>query len=250
MKKFLAGIIGAAAFAGNALAADLPARVPYKATPNEVVAFNWGGFYTASSLGGGWQHINGTVGGLADNTRATNAWSGSHVGIQGQWGNWVLGVEGSYSSPLNGKFASSVGGTANCAVGAGFTCNSRIRGIWAGGAKVGYAVGDWMVYGAGGYANARIEDMIITAPGGIGVTTSKANHGGWYAGGGVDWYVTRIWYSDLILGVEYRHYDFGNKAHTDPGFAGIKTFKADVDTVMAKATFKWVGMGPLTPFVQ
>ncbi len=44
MKKFLAGIIGAAALAGNAFAADLPARMSLKATPNEVVAFNWAGF--------------------------------------------------------------------------------------------------------------------------------------------------------------------------------------------------------------
>ena len=251
MKKFLAGVIGAAAFAGNALAADLPARVPLKATPNEVVAYNWSGFYTASSLGGGWQNIDGvTIGGLADNSRTSRGWSGSHVGLQGQWGNWVLGVEGSYASPLDGKFSTSAGGSADCGLGAAFTCNSRIRSIWAGGGKVGYAVGDWMVYGAGGYANARIEDTITTV-GGIGVTSGKASHGGWYAGGGVDWFVTRIWYSDLILGVEYRHYEFGNEAYAGgivPGFN--RTLNADVDTVMAKATFKWVGAGPLTPFIK
>ena len=61
MNRILSGIVFAAvvSFAGAAHAADIPARMPAKATPNEVVAYNWGGFYTASTLGGGWQNIDG-----------------------------------------------------------------------------------------------------------------------------------------------------------------------------------------------
>jgi len=252
MKKFLAGIIGAtAAFAAPALAADIPARRTVVAAPAQVMAYNWGGIYTASTLGGGWHDINGTTAaGLVDNTHGSRGWTGSHIGIQGQWGAWVLGVELGYTTPLSRKFDTSNGGTADCTVvGAGFSCNSRINSIWTLGGKAGYAFGNWMVYGAGGYANGRIEEN--TTLGGVITSGSKASHNGWYAGGGIDWYVTRIWYSDLILGVEYRHIELENKTHADlAGPAFNKTLNADVDLVMAKATFKWVGAGPLTPFMR
>ena len=51
--------------------------------------------------------------GCRHNTDGTRAWTGTVVGLQGQWGNWVLGVEGSYTAPLNIKFDSSLGGTAD-----------------------------------------------------------------------------------------------------------------------------------------
>src|SRR6185295_18604671 len=118
MNRIFSGFVAAAlvSFAGAAHAADIPARMPVKATPNQVVAYNWGGFYTASTLGGGWQNIDGhsTVVGSHHNTDGTRAWMGSVVGLQGQWGNWVLGVEGSYTAPLSNKFDSSLGGTADC----------------------------------------------------------------------------------------------------------------------------------------
>ena len=120
------------------------------------------------------------------------------------------------------KFDSSLGGTPDCTVvAAGFACNSRINRLWTGGAKVGYAFGNWMVYGAGGYANGRIEENTTFA--GVVGSLSKANHGGWYAGAGFDWYVTRIWYSDLILGLEYRHIELDDKLHNNavsPAFNG------------------------------
>ena len=112
MNRILSGIVFATvvSFAGAAQAADIPARMPVKATPNEVVAYNWGGFYTASTLGGGWQNIDGhNAAGGRHNTDGSRAWTGSVVGLQGQWSNWVLGVEGSYSAPFSSKFDSTTG---------------------------------------------------------------------------------------------------------------------------------------------
>jgi outer membrane immunogenic protein len=253
MNKFLSGVVAIAAvsFAGAAYAADIPARMPAKVTPNEVVAYNWGGFYTASTIGGGWDSIDGrSTGGLVHNTDGSKGWTGSVVGIQGQWSNWVLGLEASYSAPFDSKYESSNPGTADCTpVIAGSTCNAKIDRVWTGGAKVGYAFGNWMVYGAGGYAGGRIKEN--TAFNGVVGSISKENHSGWYAGAGVDYFVTRIWYSDLILGLEYRHIELSDKLHNnDAGPAFNKTFGGDIDMIMAKATFKWVGMGPLTWFVK
>ena len=255
MKSIFATVIGAAAvlaipgFSISAQAADIPARMPAKVEAFVPAAYDWSGIYTATSIGVGWDNINGsTAGGATANTSGTHGWMGSHIGYQHMWGNWVLGVEGSYSTPFTSKSDNTAGGTADCtAVGAGFSCNSRINDIWTVGGKAGYAMGNWMVYGAGGYANGRIEET--TSLGGIVGSGSKANHSGWYAGAGVDWYVTRFMWSDLILGVEYRHIALDDKLHNDiAGPAFNKTFNADVDTVMLKATFKWVGAGPFSIF--
>lgn len=253
MKKFIAGVVVAvAALAGPALAADIPVRAPAKA-PAMVVpaAYNWSGFYTATTLGGGWQHINGVdAAGLTSNSEGTRWWMGSHIGYQWQWSNWVLGVEGGFIEPFGHRFDSSTGGTAGCTTaGAAFQCNSRINYIWTAGGRVGYAFGNWMVFGQGGWASGRFEETITS--GGVVFSGSKESHSGWYAGGGVEWYVTRLWYSDLILGIEYRHFEFDSKSHVDiAGPAFNKTFNGDVDMVLGKATFKWVGMGPLTMFMS
>src|SRR5690349_19042682 len=147
MKRFFVGAIAATGlFASFAYAADLPARRAEAITPAQVVAYNWSGFYTATTVGGGWQHIHGSdaAGGI-DRTSGSRGWTGSAIGIQGMWGNWVLGLEGSYSTPFSHKYDSSTG--ANCTVVAGATCNSRINSIWTVGGKAGYAFGNWMVYG-------------------------------------------------------------------------------------------------------
>ena len=114
MKNFFAGVIGAAALLSMpASAADIPARMPATVAPAQVFAYNWSGFYTSSSVGAVWQKVDGTYTVAPVDTFSTSrtrAWTGSHAGIQGQWGNWVLGLEGSYNSPLSNKYDSSNAG--------------------------------------------------------------------------------------------------------------------------------------------
>ena len=249
MKSTFVATLGAAAVLSvPAFAADLPARLPAKAQPIPIAPYDWSGIYTSSAIGGGWQHINGSgAGGVAD-THGSDGWLGSSIGYQRQFGAWVLGVEGGYFTPINTRWHHSAGGTGDCTVvGAGFSCDSRINDIWNVGGRLGYALGNWMFYGEGGYANGRIEET--TSLGGVVGSGSKANHNGWYAGAGVDYYVTRIMFSDLIIGVEYRHVGLDNETHADfPTPAFNRTFNGDVDMVLAKATFKWVGAGPFSAF--
>ena len=255
MNKFIVSVAAISALAsGSAMAADLPARMPVKA-PAAVVAYNWSGFYTASSIGAGWQEVDGVVvlpPPDRHHTEKTKAWTGSHVGIQGQWGNWVLGIEGSYNTPLSSSFASSLSGPdcINITGTANRSCDARITDILTAGGKLGYSFGNWMLYGTGGYANGRIEQRVTNTLTGVNFGGATERHGGWYAGGGIDMYVTRFLWSDLILGVEYKHIELDNKLHLDSSGLAIsdKTFDAAVDMIMAKATFKWVGMGPLTMF--
>lgn len=227
----------------------MPAR-----TPAAVVAYNWSGIYTALSIGGGWRRSDGSFAAFSGtnfDTRGDNGWIAGAVGAQRQWGNVVLGIEGSWSTPLNSKFDSSASSLDRCTI---FTtpdsqilCQTRLNSIWTVGGKVGYSFGNWMVYGTGGYASGRLQSRIEFSGPVLQAFLSdlKAWNSGWYAGAGVDVYVARLWWSDLIVGVEYKHIDLGSKTVTDPVIPLLtRSIDATVDIVMAKATFKWVGMGP------
>jgi outer membrane immunogenic protein len=244
--------VAAMAFAGqSASAADLPPSMPMKA-PAQVVAYNWSGIYTASSIGGAWRDSDGEftgVPGSAFNTSGTRAWTGSAIGIQQQWGSLVLGIEGSWSTPLSSGFDSSDSG-ADCSAAAGFACQTRLNSIWTIGGKVGHSFGNWMVYGAGGYATGRLQSRIQDLATGLFSSDEKTWNNGWYAGAGFDVYVTRFMWSDLIVGVEYRHIDLGSKQIDDPLLVASRSVDTTADMVMAKATFKWVGAGPFSMFIK
>ncbi len=254
MKNYLVGLIAvAASIAGPALAADIPARMPVKATPSQVVAFSWAGIYTSTSIGAARTQLEAFDIANTANTAevsATRAWTGSHVGWQGQSGNFVYGIEGAYFTPLSSKFASSSFGPDCLAATnvAGATCHGRVHDIFTVGGKLGHSFGNWMIYGMGGYANGRV-DTFGTLNGVNAFASSRERHDGWYAGAGVDWYVTRFMWSDLILGVEYRHIELSDTLHIDATTAAFnRNVRGDVDMVMAKATFKWVGAGPFSMF--
>ena len=73
----------------------------------------------------------------------------------------------------------------------------------------------------------------------------------WYAGAGVDMFVTRFASTDLILGVEYQHVDLGTQPHLTTLFVGgqrsnDRNVGFTDEVVRAKFTFKW---NPAVPVV-
>ena len=257
MKKILLSAAALIAFAAPALAADMSARPITKAPPMVASAgYNWTGFYTASSIGGAWYEVNGTyVLPPPDqhNTDDSTGIYGSHVGIQYQWGNWVLGVEGAYNTLFNGDdWGSSTSQGPDCiASTANRLCQGRVRNYWTVGGKLGMTFGNWMVYGTGGYANGRVQTQTFrttTTPNILNDFTSE-RHDGWFAGAGVDLFVTKFLYSDLIIGVEYQHVALDTERHFDQLFpvtapnALTRDVDASVDVIRAKATFKWTPGG-------
>lgn len=234
VKRLLVASIAATAFFGAPTALAAP-------------VFDWTGFYAGATLSGGWQEINGRfVSGLASphGTSANRFWGGGHVGYQVMLPNrWVVGIEGSYSTPWDDAYATATTGPDCFTFTANRTCGSRIMNVWTAGAKIGHAFGNWMAYFAGGYANARIDHFDAQTSTGLLFDSDSKRHNGWYAGAGVDMFVTRVMSSDLILGIEYRHMEFLDRFH--PGSVGVngKNLGATVDTIMVKLTFKWVGAG-------
>jgi outer membrane immunogenic protein len=223
-----------------------PATAQPAARSSAAPVYNWTGFYVGATLGGAWQDINGvwvTPPPDVHRTDTTRFWGGGHLGYQFMLDRWVLGIEGSYSAPWSKDYATSNSGPdcINISGTADRTCGSRITNVWTVGGKIGHAFGNVMVYGAGGYANGRIEQFVSATSTGVQLSFDSQRHGGWYAGAGIDMLVTRILWSDLIIGVDYRHIELLERFH--PGFGGTtgRNFDATVDTIMAKATFKLGG---------
>jgi outer membrane immunogenic protein len=258
MKKIFLSAAALIALAAPALAADMSVRPITKAPPMVSAAgYNWTGFYTASTLGGAWYEVNGTyVQPPRDghNSDDSSGIYGSHIGIQYQWSNWVIGVEGGYNTLFNGDdWGSTSSPSADC-IGsgvAGSSCQGRVRNYWTVGGKLGMTFGNWMIYGTGGFANGRVQTRTLnttTTPNALIDFTSE-RHDGWFAGVGADLFVTKFLYSDLIIGVEYQHVEFDTERHFDLTRAavGVNAFTRDVDAnvdvVRAKATFKWTPGG-------
>jgi outer membrane immunogenic protein len=249
MKKILVSAIALAALAAPAFAADLPTKAPYMKAPPPPAVYNWTGFYSATVVGGGWEEIDGVyVTPPPDNHRTSQSrgWWGSAYGAQYQWNNWVLGVEGGWSQPFSDDWGTSASVSADClnlSAIANRTCESRVRNYWNVGGKLGYAWNNWMFYGEGGFANGRIQTATVVTTTGVPTSFTSQRHDGWYAGAGLDVFITKIWMSDLILGVEYRHVEFDTARHVDLllGATGVnnRDVNATLDVVQAKITFKW-----------
>jgi outer membrane immunogenic protein len=261
MKTFLISAALAASFAtAPALAADMPVKAPIAPMPT---AYNWTGFYTATSVGGMWtdQHTDwpfrtpGTLSEFFDHKRSTGIW-GSHAGIQWQFSNVVFGAELGYSLPFRDGISSLTLGAPNTGCpNPAFSCGAGISKIFTAGPRLGWGGFDgWLIYATGGYASARIESrsVLATAPftqfDDIRVTRS-----GWFAGGGIDYVAWKgSLFGDVVLGVEYQHLDFGNVRLFSPGDPiGVVTNARDIssraDVVRARLTFmhSWGSLAPI-----
>jgi outer membrane immunogenic protein len=230
---------------GAAIAADMPLKAP---PPVPVVAFDWSGIYVGGDLG--WQ---GSRIGLsspfpgASLVYAPNHDSfaaGAFIGAQRQFGQVVLGIEGSYMSAFNNA---NLGATPALSIffpGGTGTAQAKLRDIWSVGGRLGLAAGRWMPYVTGGYASGSFEfDAQTTPPSSIifpGSEQAKSNNSGGYFGAGVDWAATDNW----ILGAEYRHYAFNSKTVTGVvggpfPFTEPVTFAPRTDTVLARLSYKF-----------
>jgi len=240
MKKIAIGIAAIVALAGRpALAADMAIKAPPPAPA--AAAYDWSGFYIGGEAG--WQGsrigLSEPPGGgpLTYEPHQDSFALGAHVGAQRQFGQLVLGVEGAFAS----GFGQATFGTSGVNIffpGGTAIAHAKENDIWSVGGRAGWAIGNWMPYITGGCANGSSEFDAQTT--GSGPTqTATTREGGTYIGGGVDWALMNNW----IIGVEYRHYDFGNKTvianSSNPVVTGPVIFNVSTDTVMARVSYKF-----------
>jgi outer membrane immunogenic protein len=123
---------------------------------------------------------------------------GGQIGLQHQFGNFVLGVEGTLTVAYQDDHASTA--CPNPA----FTCAMRFDDVITIGPRLGWAMGKWMPYLTGGYASAAFDQKISLNTASSNPYGDRERHSGWYIGGGVDMAVAHGW----TIGLEYRHYEF------------------------------------------
>jgi outer membrane immunogenic protein len=230
--------VAAAALLGasTASADGMPSRG--KAVVYEAPS-NWSGFYFGVQSGWTWSSIDATY--TAGGGVFSNSWEhdtqmvGGQIGLQHQFGQIVLGVEGDLSTAFRDTDAVEV--CPNVVV----RCHARLDDILTVGGRLGYAMGKWMPYIAGGYANGAFTRSTVNPATETMNDLGQSRHSGWYAGGGVDMAIASNW----TIGVEYRHYEFDtafNLAHTPAGVevAGSDSnMDASSDAVNLRVSWKF-----------
>jgi outer membrane immunogenic protein len=247
VKKYVvAAAVAAFGFAGHASAADMAVKaVPAAPVPMLAPVYNWSGIYLGAAAG--WQGSsidlsNPDFGTLSYSPRHSSFALGGFGGVQHQFGQFVLGVEGGY---MSGFDDTSLGATPSISIfvpGGTGTAQAKLKDIWSVGGRVGWAMDRWMPYVTGGYASGRFEFNAQNTNGSNSEHASATNSGG-YLGGGIDW---AVW-DNLILGVEYRHYWFSSKTvSSSQSNAGTEqvTFDPSTDTVMGRVSYKFGWLGP------
>ena len=271
LSKLAAGsVIAAAAAVGGANSA-LADEYASKKVAYERPA-DWSGVYFGIGSGYQWSSIDvahvpsaAFPTGIGISSDHDEWFVSGHIGVQHQWGNIVLGVEGGWMSTFrdregNHEFCNNALTTPGAAGfgtpalalplsnKAGNFCTGTLSDIVTIGARAGWAAGHWMPYITGGYANAGVdfEDRVPTAQG-FGATSfqeqAHARLNGWYIGGGVEWVISPGW----TTGIEYRHYEFESvdtAAYSRDFGVGSTTlervrFEATTDTVEARVSWRW-----------
>ena len=162
---------------------------------------------------------------------------GGFLGVQHQFGQFVLGIEGGYMSAFGDTSLGTTPSISIFAPGGTANAQAKLKDIWSVGGRVGWAMGQWMPYITGGYASGAFQFNAQNTSGGITEQANSTNGGG-YIGVGVDWAVWNNW----ILGVEYRHYAFSSKTVSSTQSNGSSeqvTFDPTTDTVMARLSYKF-----------
>jgi high affinity Mn2+ porin len=200
--RVFAGVgLGLLAFAGPALAADMPMKAPHIQS-----VFDWTGFYIGAHAGFS-RGLSSAVLGDPLPAATSNIFDGMIGGVQGGYNvrlpsGLLLGVETDISFP---NYL-----TSNSVVSSLATARSDLTEQWdyvgTARGRVGYIAGSWLVYATGGLAWAGERFLNTPAIG----NDEKILHTrlGWAAGGGVEYGFAPHW----SVRLEYLYSQFERSA--------------------------------------
>jgi len=262
MKKFLLGSFALAALGigAPAIAADMAVR-PVAPAP----AFSWTGCHLGGLAGYEWGHSDGYTTSAASTTLAISpaaavAFSGlsspagqpvftshdlngfnggGYGGCDYQFGSFVVGVEGDWSSVNKSgqgrttpniltpglSVPSLLGGTLSAAFGAPAFVEAQERWYATARGRVGYAVDKWLFFATGGAAWTKVDYsqfMLCGSTAGSGSFTATCStpapgyfaldstrRTGWTVGAGVD-YAPASLHGNFVVRADYLYIDFGS----------------------------------------
>jgi len=223
MKKLLAStsaLLGFLALANSAIAADAIAADP---------GYDWSGFYAGIQGGYSWADsaIDDGIG-FDPEITVEGAYGGGVLGAQWQFDHIVIGVEGEAN-------LSDADGSEDVSPPLGNFVTGDIDWFGSISGKLGFAMDRWMVFGTAGLAFADATtgqngDIIQI------LEEEKESFVGYTVGGGIDFAMT----DNVIVGVQYRYYDFGSEFVTFPsGDYTDRDFDLTQDTISAHLIFKF-----------
>lgn len=194
-------------------AADLSsANYNFVSAPASAQSYNWTGAYIGGHAGWAWdqaeltdQYNNaGFWGTLGDSTTIDSDGfiGGGQIGYWYQPSNLVFGVD------VSGSWADLGGSTASPRYPTTDTWSTQIDWFLLAQARVGFAMGKWLVFAQGGYAGAQASASGFSLVGARSVSDDQW-HNGWTVGAGVAVKANR-W---LSFGVEYNYVDLGSQTY-------------------------------------
>lgn len=207
----------AAASLGLALSPAMAADI-VQPSPPEV--FNWTGGYLGVNAGWVWQGINSPPGEVQPDDNGFTI--GAHAGYNYEFPqNFVIGIDGDI------RYV-DLSASAPC-FNPSYTCSTKQQWEGAIRGKVGYAFDRFLPYVAGGVAFTRFEGSTNN---GTNFPDAKTLTG-WTIGVGVDYAMT----DHVLIGLEYRHSDFGSHDFTYDDVYNDVSLKTD--TVLARLSYKF-----------
>ena len=205
-----------------------------------VSNYNWSSLYVGLHAGGAWSQMDYTffngdaITERFDQDPSSFLWGG-HIGLQRQWGNWVAGIEVSYSGL-------DLDDTIEASLQANRSNRVEIEDLLLATLRLGWTWDRSLFYVKGGYASAQVGfDRLNTATG-IVLNTSGDREHGWTAGAGWEYALT----ANVILGLEYNfvRLDIDDRVQTPVNVGTCVAnctatdIDADLHTVMARISFK------------
>jgi outer membrane immunogenic protein len=213
----LAGVAGLALIS---LRPGYAAGLSSVASPPPPSQYNWSGFYIGANVGGGWGTTSANAFDSSGAFVAHTSYDRSGVFGGGQIGynfvvmpNWLLGAEADVSGA---DFRGSVTSCTSTGCAHSVSTDDAFGTVRA---RVGYAWGNLLFYGTGGFAwlDANTRRTIICVGGGCpGVTiarpplneeaTASGTDAGWALGGGIEWALAPHW----SFQAQYLHLQFND----------------------------------------
>jgi outer membrane immunogenic protein len=230
MRSVLLSSLAIVAFAGAAVAADLPSSKSAPAYYAPAPVFTWTGFYVGVEGGADFLSTKG----LGFGSSQTAGLIGGVVGYNYQINQFVVGLEANGGGVLGGG-QTSVNATAFNPYGLTRSNNGYYADVRG---RVGYAYDRALFYAAGGVAFGDVRttysNALIAAP--IGVNSNRT---GYTIGAGVDYAFTPNW----IGRVEYRYTDLGRNTYN----AVYDRVRNDSSAVLVGLIYKFGSSSPELP---
>jgi outer membrane immunogenic protein len=232
----LAVTLTSVAAIATANAADLAVEAPvYKAPVYKAPFFSWTGFYAGIQGGGGWgseSWQDNTDDGLTPSFKPSGGIFGGQAGYRWQTGPFVFGVEGTAAwADLKDTSTSPLEPASE---------TFKIQSLYTATGQVGYAIDRWLPYVKAGWAGASTNLSLQNSA--VPFTASQSEfNSGWTVGGGLDYAIT----NNIILGVEYDHYDLGFNNFTAAASNGATPLIATnasrltIDAVVGRLNYKF-----------